>query len=160
MSLSKKMENAHLISSLSKKSKSVPSLLLLSEPNNNIKNNINNNINKEYDRLKIIDDEINNKNTELIKIENKLNKIKNKEFLIKKEKYELNELSLPYNKKQEILENNKIIKKLNLQNISINNKIKKISDKADKIEFELVHKRKIERIFGTKRCIKIKNRRK
>ena len=131
MSLSKKMENAHLISSLSKKSKSVPSLLLLSEPNNNI----NNNLNKEYDRLKIIDDEINNKNTELIKIENKLNKIKNEEFLIKKEKYELNELSLPYNKKQEILENNKIIKKLNLQNISINNKIKKISDKADKIEF-------------------------
>ena len=144
MSLSKKMENAHLISSLSKKSKSVPSLLLLSEPNNNIKNNINNNLNKEYDRLKIIDDEINNKNTELIKIENKLNKIKNKEFLIKKEKYELNELSLPYSKKQEILENNKIIKKLNLQNISINNKIKKISDKADKIEFELLYSQKSE----------------
>ena len=141
MSLSKKMENAHLISSLSKKSKSVPSLLLLSEPNNNINNN---NLNKEYDRLKIIDDEINNKNTELIKIENKLNKIKNKEFLIKKEKYELNELSLPYNKKQEILENNKIIKKLNLQNISINNKIKKISDKADKIEFELLYSQKSE----------------
>ena len=141
MSVSEKMENANLIS-LSKKSKSVPSLLLLSEPNNI--NNINNNLSSEYDRLKIIDDEINNKNAELVKIQNKLTKIKKKEFLIKKEKYELNEHSLPYDKKQEILENNKIIKKLNLQNVSINNKIKKISDKADKIEYELLYGQKSE----------------
>ena len=77
-------------------------------------------LSNEYDRLKIIDDEINNKNEELLKIQNKLTKIKKKELLIKKEKYELNEHSLPYNKKQEIIENNKIIQKLNLQNISFN----------------------------------------
>ena len=137
MSESKKMENAHFIP-LSEKSRSVPSLLLSES------SNINNNLSNEYDRLKIIDDEINNKNTELIKIQKKLTKIKKKEFLIKKEKYELNEHSLPYTKKQEIIENNKIIKKLNLQNISINNKIKKISDKADKIEYELLYGQKSE----------------
>ena len=111
MSMLNKMENPHLIS-LSMKSKSVPSLLLSSESTK--KNEDSHNVHKQ---LKIIDDEINNKNSELLKIQNKLAQIKKKEFLLKKEKYELNEQSLPYSKKQEILENNKIIRKLNLQNI-------------------------------------------
>ena len=138
MSALNKMENPHLIS-LSMKSKSVPSLLLSSESNKKNEDSLN-----VHKKLKIIDDEINNKTSELLKIQNKLTQIKKKQFLIEKEKYELNEHSLPYSKKQEILENNKIIRKLNLQNISINKKINKISEKADKIEYELLYGEKSE----------------
>ena len=73
-----KMENPKLIS-LSSKSKSVPSLLL--SESKNTKNNFNN----PYKRLKLIENEISNKNSELIKIQNKISQIKNKEILIEKE---------------------------------------------------------------------------
>ena len=154
-----KMENPKLIS-LSSKSKSVPSLLL--SESKNTKNNFNN----PYKRLKLIENEISNKNSELIKIQNKISQIKNKEILIEKEKYELKENSLPFSKKQEILEDNKIKSKLNLQNISINNKIKKISEKADKIEYELLYgdkpplqffiKQKLKEILNQKEMLKLK----
>ena len=154
-----KMEYPKLIS-LSSKSKSVPSLLL--SESKNTKNNFNN----PYKRLKLIENEISNKNSELIKIQNKISQIKNKEILIEKEKYELKENSLPFSKKQEIIEDNKIKSKLNLQNISINNKIKKISEKADIIEYELLYgdkpplqffiKQKLKEILNQKEMLKLK----
>ena len=138
MSELNKMETPNILSS---KTKSVPSLFLSKQKNTNneISKEINSNINNPYERLKLIDEIISNKNSELIKIKSKLTAIEKKEKLIEKEKYETNETSLPYNKRQELLEINKIKGKLNLQNISLNHKLKQINDKADRIEAELLY---------------------
>jgi len=138
MSELNKMETPTILSS---KTKSVPSIFLLKNKtiNNEISKEINSNTNNPYERLKLIDEIISTKNSELIKIKSKLTAIEKKEKLIEKEKYEINEESLPYAKKQELLEINKIKGKLNLQNISLNNKLKQINDKADRIEAELLY---------------------
>ena len=75
----------------------------------------------------------------LKKIKQKLAEIKLKEKLIEKEKFESKESSLPFMKKQEIIEDNKIKNKLNMQNNSLNNKIKLLTEKLDKIESELIY---------------------
>ena len=123
-----KMENPNILSSVSK-SKSVPSLLLSSSQKA---------YNNPKERIKIINEIINTKNSELKKIKQKLAEIKLKEKLIEKEKFESKESSLPFMKKQEIIEDNKIKNKLNMQNNSLNNKIKLLTEKLDKIESELI----------------------
>ena len=143
MSELNKMENPNLLSS-SSKSKSVPSLLLSTSKNSNKNNNdiskdINSKYNNPFERIKIIDDIISTKNSELRKIKYKLAEIKLKEKLIEKEKYESKDSSLPFIKKQEIIEDNKIKNKLNIQNNSLNNKIKLLNEKVDKIESELIY---------------------
>ena len=124
-----KMENPNILSSVSK-SKSVPSLLLSSSQKA---------YNNPKERIKIINEIINTKNSELKKIKQKLAEIKLKEKLIEKEKFESKESSLPFMKKQEIIEDNKIKNKLNMQNNSLNNKIKLLTEKLDKIESELIY---------------------
>ena len=124
-----KMENHNILPSVSK-SNSVPSLLLSTSQKINT---------NPKERIKIIDEIINARNSELKKIKHKLAEIKLKEKLIEKEKYESKEETLPFNKKQEILEDNKIKNKLNLQNNSLNNKIKLLTEKLDKIESELIY---------------------
>ena len=125
--------------SKSSKSKSVPSLLLLSQNEKEISKNSIGSPPNPYDRLKSIEEVINSKYDELIKIKNKLAKIKIKEKLIEKEKFESIEESLPLIKKQEIIEDNKIKNKLNIQNISLNNKLKFLTEKVNKIESELIN---------------------
>ena len=125
--------------SISSKSKSVPSLLLLSQNEKEISKNSIGSPPNPYDRLKSIEEVINSKYDELIKIKNKLAKIKIKEKLIEKEKFESIEESLPLIKKQEIIEDNKIKNKLNIQNISLNNKLKFLTEKVNKIESELIN---------------------
>ena len=125
--------------SISSKSKSVPSLLLLSQNEKEISKNSMGSPPNPYDRLKSIEEVINSKYDELTKIKNKLAKIKIKEKLIEKEKFESIEESLPLIKKQEIIEDNKIKKKLNIQNISLNNKLKLLTEKVNKIESELIN---------------------
>ena len=125
--------------SISSKSKSVPSLLLLSQNEKEISKNSIGSPPNPYDRLKSIEEVINSKYDELIKIKNKLAKIKIKEKLIEKEKFESIEESLPLIKKQEIIEDNKIKNKLNIQNISLNNKLKLLTEKVNKIESELIN---------------------
>ena len=137
MSILNKMENPLLLSFPSK-SKSVPSLLLSPSQSSQNKNKIKVS-SSPYERLKSIEETINNKNTELIKIKYKLAEIKLKEKLIEKGKYETIEESLPFYKRQEILEDNKIKDKLNKQNISLNNKLKLLTEKVDKIEAELLY---------------------
>ena len=129
MSELNKMENSNILPSVSK-SNSVPSLLLSTSQKKNT---------NPKDRIKIIDEIINVRNSELKKIKHKLAEIKLKEKLIEKEKYESKEETLPFTKKQEILEDNKIKNKLNLQNNSLNNKIKLLTEKLDKIESELIY---------------------
>ena len=129
MSELNKMENPNILPSVSK-SNSVPSLLLSTSQKTNT---------NPKDRIKIIDEIINARNSELKKIKHKLAEIKLKEKLIEKEKYESKEETLPFNKKQEMLEDNKIKNKLNLQNNSLNNKIKLLTEKLDKIESELIY---------------------
>ena len=124
-----KMENPNILSSVSK-SKSVPSLLLSSSQKA---------YNNPKERIKIINEIINTKNSELKKIKQKLAEIKLKEKLIEKEKFESKESSLPFMKKQEIIEDNKIKNKLNMQNNSLNNKIKLLTEKLDKIESKLIY---------------------
>ena len=125
--------------SKSSKSKSVPSLFLLSQNEKEISKNSIGSPPNPYDRLKSIEEVINSKYDELIKIKNKLAKIKIKEKLIEKEKFESIEESLPLIKKQEIIEDNKIKNKLNIQNISLNNKLKFLTEKVNKIESELIN---------------------
>ena len=125
--------------SISSKSKSVPSLLLLSQNEKEISKNSMGSPPNPYVRLKSIEEVINSKYDELTKIKNKLAKIKIKEKLIEKEKFESIEESLPLIKKQEIIEDNKIKKKLNIQNISLNNKLKLLTEKVNKIESELIN---------------------
>ena len=138
MSELNKMENPNLLSP-SSKSKSVPSLFLSASKNSNLNNNELYNSNNPYERIRIIDEIISNKNSELRKIKYKLAEIKLKEKLIEKEKYESKDSSLPFEKKQEMIEDNKIKSKLNLQNNSLNNKIKLLTEKLDKIESELIY---------------------
>ena len=64
--------------SISSKSKSVPSLLLLSQNEKEISKNSIGRPPNPYDRLKSIEEVINSKYDELIKIKNKLAKIKKK----------------------------------------------------------------------------------
>ncbi len=124
-----KMENLNILSSVSK-SNSVPSLLLSSSQKA---------YNNPKERIKIINEIINTKNSELKKIKQKLAEIKLKEKLIEKEKFESKESSLPFMKKQEIIEDNRIKNKLNMQNNSLNYKIKLLTEKLDKIESELIY---------------------
>ena len=131
------LENPNIYTFASKQ-KSVPSLLLSSSTKQNQIENTSNS-NNLYNRLKLIETIINNKNLELIKIKNKLTEIKKKEKQIENEEYKSNETILTYTKKQEIKEDNKIKGKLNLQNISLNNKLKQITEKADRIEAELLY---------------------
>ena len=58
---------------------------------------------------------------------------------VENEEYKSNETILTYTKKQEIKEDNKIKGKLNIQNISLNNKLKQITEKAERIEAELLY---------------------
>ena len=145
MSSKNKMEKQKQnILSISSKSKSVPSLLLSlsKKPSDNEKEISKNPMDispNPYTRLKSIEEIINSKYDELTTIKKKLDKIKLKEKLIEKEKFETIKESLPFVKKQEIVEDNKIKDKLNIQNISLNNKLKLISEKVDKIESELIY---------------------
>jgi len=145
MSSQNKMEKQKQnILSLTSKSKSVPSLLLSlsKKPSDNEKEISKNPMDispNPYTRLKSIEEIINSKYDELTTIKKKLDKIKLKEKLIEKEKFETIKESLPFVKKQEIVEDNKIKDKLNIQNISLNNKLKLISEKVDKIESELIY---------------------
>ena len=87
-------ENKKQILSNKTASKSVPSLLLSLSPKNNHKNpeiskNINSEINNPYERLKLIQEKIDNKNTELKKIKNKIIDIEHKEKIIEQRKNEL-----------------------------------------------------------------------
>ena len=137
-------ENKKQILSTKAASKSVPSLLLSLSPKNNHKNpeiskNINSEINNPYERLKLIQEKIDNKNTELKKIKNKIIDIEHKEKIIELRKNELKQESLPLLERFKLFEDNKLKKKLNLQNISLNEKIRKISEKVDKIESELLY---------------------
>ena len=137
-------ENKKQILSTKAASKSVPSLLLSLSPKNNHKNpeiskNINSEINNPYERLKLIQEKIDNKNTELKKIKNKIIDIEHKEKIIEQRKNELKQESLPLLERFKLFEDNKLKKKLNLQNISLNEKIRKISEKVDKIESELLY---------------------
>ena len=84
------------------------------------------NNNDPYERLKIIEESINNKNKELKKINNKLNKINKIEKEIQK--------PLTFSQKQEIVEDNKIKDILNSNNISLGRKLIKISATAKNIE--------------------------
>ena len=145
MSSQNKMEKQKQnILSLTSKSKSVPSLLLSlsKKPSDNEKEISKNPMDispNPYTRLKSIEEIINSKYDELTTIKKKLDKIKLKEKLIEKEKFKSIKESLPFVKKQEINEDNKIKDKLNIQNISLNNKLKLISEKVDKIESELIY---------------------
>ena len=137
-------ENKKQILSTKAASKSVPSLLLSLSPKNNHKNpeiskNINSEINNPYERLKLIQEKIDNKNTELKKIKNKIIDIEHKEKIIEQRKNELKQESLPLLERFKLFEDNKLKNKLNLQNISLNEKIRKISEKVDKIESELLY---------------------
>ena len=137
-------ENKKQILSTKAASKSVPSLLLSLSPKNNHKNpeiskNINSEINNPYERLKLIQEKIDNKSTELKKIKNKIIDIEHKEKIIEQRKNELKQASLPLLERFKLFEDNKLKKKLNLQNISLNEKIRKISEKVDKIESELLY---------------------
>jgi len=84
-----------------------------------------------FERLKAIEESINNKNKELKNINIKLNNIIKIEKEIQK--------PLTFSQKQEILEDNKIKNILNSNNISLGIKLSKISAKAKKIENELLY---------------------
>ena len=137
-----KMENPNILYS-SPKSKSVPSLLLSSSNLNkkDISKTINStkNTNNPFERLRLIEETISNRNSELKKIKYKLAEIKLREKLIEKGKYALSEESLPLMKKQEIMEDNKIKSKLTIQNSFLNNKLKLLTEKVNKIEAELLY---------------------
>ena len=137
-----KMENPNILYS-SPKSKSVPSLLLSSSNQNkkDISKTINStiNTNNPFERLRLIEETISNRNSELKKIKYKLAEIKLREKLIEKGKYALSEESLPLMKKQEIMEDNKIKSKLTIQNSFLNNKLKLLTEKVNKIEAELLY---------------------
>ena len=137
-----KMENPNILYS-SPKSKSVPSLLLSSSNKNkkDISKTINStiNTNNPFERLRLIEETISNRNSELKKIKYKLAEIKLREKLIEKGKYALSEESLPLMKKQEIMEDNKIKSKLTIQNSFLNNKLKLLTEKVNKIEAELLY---------------------
>ena len=89
------------------------------------------NNNNPYERLKIIEEIINNKNDELNNISNKLEKIDKIHKNIQK--------PLTYSKKQEIIEDNKIKEILNLKNASLGKKLLQISEKVKKIEAALLY---------------------
>ena len=103
------------------------------------------------ERLKIIDELINNKKEALVNINNKLN------IISKLEKS--NSEPINYLRKQEILEDNKIKEKYNSKNISLGKKLVLISEKVKKLESELLYGKVSNSIPLKEKLKEIKNKR-
>ena len=126
-------ENFEILSQ-KRHSKIFPYQLSLSSPKSNLDDsNIDNN--NPYERLKIIEEIINNKNEEINNLNIKLEKIEK----IQKRNIQRIQKPLTYSKKQEMLEDNKIKDILNSKNISLRKKLYQISQKVEKIEAELLY---------------------